>query len=142
LICVTSGKQGPAPQRLTKNTLIIPTIPNYPGFDFFYYQCSSTSEEVLYLVSVTVAKFAMRHVDRNDNIYSLKNAVNYWKLEFLPENAVMRELWMIGKDSLESDPKVTCKEPKPLVKRKDTLNVIYFEEMVSMPALKLLSNKK
>ncbi len=93
-------------------------------------------------MSVTVAKFAMRHVDRNDNIYSLKNAVNYWKLEFLPENAVMRELWMIGKDSLESDPKVTCKEPKPLVKRKDTLNVIYFEEMVSMPALKLLSNKK
>jgi hypothetical protein len=107
--------------------LIVPIIPNYPGYDFFYYD---HARKTTYFIQVTVEENAMDHVLRNDESEDLKTALQSWLTMFLPADTDMVDVWMIlATEKFRTDYR----------SRKACLNVIYLHEM-PIPQLKLLAN--
>jgi len=108
--------------------LLVPNIPNYPGYDFFYYD---SNEKKLYLFQVTIVSDPMSHVISNDNQFNdaqskFIRAVYCWRKFFLPSEAEMIEIWMIrNSESFKTD-----KTP-----RKQWMNVVYFEKIKDIPLL-------
>jgi len=122
------GNKAPQRKNLDKNLLIVPQIPNYPGFDFFYYH---HDQKTIFMVQVTIVTDPMKHVAKNDCNNDLKTALKCWRHAFLPPCVDMVEIWMIRN---------TNSFIKDQAKRKKSLNVIFFDEMTDLAGLQCIQN--
>jgi hypothetical protein len=124
-----------------KNKLYIPLDDKYPGFDLFYYQSQA---KTFYCIQITIQENPMEHVIKNDDqVYqfnesepvalrpntSLSRAIYDW-LEYLPNDTVFVELWMLNQKYLEAH-----RHNKRRSDRLNHMNVIYFHTMAGIEAL-------
>ena len=119
------------------NKLYRPIMPNYPGFDFFYYD---THLKTFYLFQITINENPMDHVMANDNAFEKNDsqifkAINAW-FDYFPSGTKFIEIWMVNQvDLYYNNDNQKRQFSSTRSARLNRMNLIYFNEMNSLPVL-------
>jgi hypothetical protein len=124
-----------------KNKLYVPLAEDYPGFDFFYFDCEKRS---FYCIQITIDENPMKHVIDNDcKVFNyigndnvefrpnsgLSKVIDEW-IKYLPEGTVFIEIWMVNKKHLDGHN--YCERRSERLKH---MNFAYFHKMTGLETL-------